>query len=157
MLDVSRHLVCLNSHLGVHSRCSSNRGDSNVEPRSFVAEHHVERRRRRSLLVVPLDRDPVEIRATPQESLELNGVPVIVEVDAPVLGEESLEGVFRQRVGVRATGGEDHEVGDVHDSDAKLGNELAQEGGGGDDLERDFDAKTNENAVKCVSDEAIAL
>lgn len=92
---------------------------------------HIERRRRRALLCISLHGNAVEIRPAKEQPLELNGVPVEVEVDRAVLGEERLERFVAERVRVRAGLGEDYEVcDDVHDTDTELGRVLAQQGGG---------------------------
>ena len=74
---------------------------------------------------------------------------MVVEVDVLVGGEERVEVGFVQRVRVSTLRTEDHEIGDVYDTHAQLGDDFAQERRGGDDFERNFHADTNENDV-CV-------
>ena len=71
---------------------------------------------------------------------------MVVKVNRPVLREQRVEAVVVERVWVRAFLAEDHQVGDVDDAEAEGGAELAEEGGGGDDLEGDFDADAAEDA-----------
>lgn len=155
MPDVRRQLVCVNRYLRVHPRPSPNRRNRNVEPRRPIAEHHVEWRRRRSFLVVTFHSDPIEVRTTPQETFEFDGITVVVEVHVLVLGEQSVEGVVGERVGMGAAGSEDHEVGDVHDSNTEGGDEFAEECGGCDDFKGDFDTNTDEDTERACQMEAV--
>ena len=71
---------------------------------------------------------------------------MVVEVNRLVRREQVVVVRVRERVRVLAFGAEDHQVCDVYDTDAKGGQLSAEERGGGDDFERDFDADTDKNA-----------
>ena len=78
---------------------------------------------------------------------------MVIKVNRPVLREQRVEAVVVERVRVRALLAQDHQVGDVDDAEAEGGAEPAEEGGGGDDLEGDFDADTAEDARVMSVDE----
>ena len=80
--------------------------------------------------------------------LELNGVAVVVEDHRLVLGEERLEALVAERMRVRAVGAEDHEVGDVDDTDPECGDLLAEERRGGNDLEGHLHTDTDEDDIR---------
>ena len=73
---------------------------------------------------------------------------MVVEVDELVGGEEGVPVGVGERMWVSAFWAEDHEVGDVDDTDAEVGEELAEESGAGDDLEGDLDTDTDEDAMR---------
>ena len=75
---------------------------------------------------------------------------MVVEVDELVGGEESVPVSVGEGVGVGAFWAEDHEVGDVDDTDTEVGEELAEKGGGGDDL-ADRAALTLHFCVLCAA------
>ena len=93
--------------------------------------------------------DP-EASTTEEKSAELLWVAVVVEVDVLVGGEESVPVSILEGMWVGAGWCEDHEVGDVDDTDAEVGGDLAKESGGGDDL-ADRAALTLHFCVLCAA------
>ena len=126
---------------------SADRRLGDVVARSVVQEHHVESGGRGTLLAVTLDADTFGGDTAEEERAELLGVAVVVEVDVLVGGEESVPVSGLEGVWVRAGGREDHQVGDVDDTDAELWRDLAEESGGGDNLEGHLNTETDENDV----------
>ena len=72
---------------------------------------------------------------------------MVVEDHRLVLSEHRLEALVTERVRVRAEWPEDHQVCYIHHADAQSGDELAEERGGGDDLEGDFYTDADEDDV----------
>jgi hypothetical protein len=83
-----------------------------------------------------------------QETLELNGVPVEVEVHVLVSSEQGVKVHVCHRMRMRALGTEDHQIGHVHDPDPESWHELAKEGSGSDDLEGELDTNADEHHVR---------
>ncbi len=86
-----------------------------VEAVEVVEHDHVERRRRRALLLVAADVDVRVVRAPVGEPVDQPRVPVVGEDDRPVGGEEGVELAVGEPVRVLALRLEPHQVDDVHD------------------------------------------
>jgi hypothetical protein len=71
---------------------------------------------------------------------------VVVEVDRLVGREERVKRLVTERVGVGPVRTENHQVRNVHDAHAQLGNMFTEQGSGSDDLECDFDADPDQDA-----------
>lgn len=147
MLDIRLLCVGIDGYLGVDACTSANGGDSNIKSRRVIAKHHVERRCSCSLFLVTLHRNTIQPRAAEQQPLQLYGVTVVVEVNRLVLGEETVEGLVGERMGVCAAGAEDHEIGDVDDADTEFWDEFAEEGGSSDDFESNLHTNANKGDV----------
>ena len=126
---------------------TADRSLGDVVAGSVVQEHHVESGGRGTLLAVAGDGDALSGDTAEEERAELLRVAVVVEVDVLVGGEERVPVDVLERVWVAAGGREDHEVGDVHDTDAERWRDLAEESGGGDNLEGHLNTETDENDV----------
>lgn len=148
MLDIRLLRVGIDGHLGVDACTSANSSDSNIISRCVIAKHHIERRSSRSLLLVSLHCNTIQPWAAEQQTLQLDGVTMVIEVDRLVFGEEAVEGLVGERVRVRAARAKDHEIRDVDDADAEFRDEFAEEGGGGDDFEGDFHTNANKSDVR---------
>jgi hypothetical protein len=107
-----------------------------VKAVEVVQHDHVERRRRRAFLLVPADVEVSVIRASIGEAVDQPRVAVVGEDDRLVLREQRVELGIRKTVRVLGLRLETHEVDDVHDADAEIGQPLAEDRGGGERLDR---------------------
>lgn len=124
---------------------------SDMEPRDFIHQHHVEGRRRAPFLHVARDAGPLEVRPSEQQALQLRRVPVVVEVDGQIGREERVERVTRQGVRVRPFRLQDHQVCHVDHPHAELRAPSPQDRGRLDDLERELGANPDEDDVRVES------
>lgn len=74
-------------------------------------------------------------------------VSVVVEVYRPVAREQRVPVRVLQRVRVAAVWTQNHEIRNIHHTNAESGEEFAKELGGGDDLEGDLHTNTDEDDV----------
>ena len=106
-----------------------------VEAVHVVEHEHVERRRRRALLLVAADVEVGVAVAAVGEAVDQPRVAVVGEDHRAVGGEERVELAVGQAV--RVLGGllQPHQVDDVDDAHAQVGQALAQDRRGGEDLD----------------------
>lgn len=76
---------------------------------------------------------------------------MVVEVDGFVLGEQIIEGVLGQCVGVQARGSQNHQISNIHNAYAKIGRVFAEGRSRCDDFKGNFDANTDENNIRVDS------
>lgn len=98
------------------------------------------RERRRTFLVIPLDLNPIYTLPTEDQALQLASVPVIIDDDLLIPCKQTSEVVIGECMRVRSFGAEDHEIRDVHDSDAELWNFTTEESCCSYYFEGEFDA-----------------
>ena len=110
--------------------------DDEVEPVEVVEHDHVERRRRRALLLVAAHVQVAVVRAPVGEAVDQPRVAVVGEDDRPVGREERVEDPVGEAVRMLALRLEAHQVDDVDDAHPQLRQVLAQDRGGGERLER---------------------
>ena len=117
MLDVTLLFVCIYRYTGIDVRTPADGSYSDVKPRGVIGQHHLTEKsqvhisapsvnhayiKRGSgcpLLRVSVDRDPTAI-LLPEQSVNFYWIPVVIDVDATVGGEEGFEGIVAQGVGV---------------------------------------------------------
>jgi len=109
---------------------------------------HIERRRRGSLLIVAFNRHPFQIGASEQKALQLDGIAVVVEMNRPILGEEGIERFVGESMWMATSLAQDHQIRHIHNANAEFGCDVAQQGSGGNCLERHGHADTTEDAVE---------
>ena len=110
--------------------------DDEVEAVEVVEHDHVERRRRRALLLVAAHVQVRVVAAPVGEPVDQPRVAVVGEDDRPRGREERVELGVGEAVRVLALRLQPHQVDDVDDPHLQLGQVLAQERGGGERLER---------------------
>lgn len=62
-----------------------------------------------------------------QQALKFDRIPMEIEMNGFVLCKKSVEVPVGKGVRMRALRRQDHEIGNIHDTDAKIRNQLAQE------------------------------
>ena len=107
-----------------------------VEAVEVVEHHHVERRRGGALLLVAAHVDVVVVGAAVGQAVDQQRVAVVGEDHRPPGGEQRVELLVRQAVGMLAVGLQAHQVDDVHHPDLQLGQLAREDRRGGDGLER---------------------
>ena len=95
--------------------------DDQVVAVEVVEHHHVERRGGRAVLLEPVHVQAVVVAAPVGEPVDQPRVAVEGEDHRPVLGEEGVELAVGQPVRVLVVGQQPHEVDDVDDADAQVG------------------------------------
>lgn len=108
---------------------------------------YIEGRSRGPFLAIAMNRDPFKSRSPEEQSFHIHWVAVVVDNNGLVVGEQRVESIVGQGVGMRSTNTEDHQVGDIDDSNTKLGRVLAEKGCSSDNFERDFYTNANQDAV----------
>ena len=108
---------------GVRAECRDavDHVDDEVETVEIVEHDHVERRRRRALLLVAAHVDVVVVRAPVGEPVDQPRVAVVGEHDRPVGREERVELLIGEPVRMLAVGLQPHQVDDVDDPHLQFG------------------------------------
>ncbi len=119
-----------------------------VEAVEVVEHHHVERRRGGSFFLVAPDMHVGMVGAPVGEAVDQGWVAVVGEDHRPVRGEERVELVVRETVGMLGLGLQAHQIDHVDHSDAQLGEVLAQQRRCGDRLQRGHVAGAGEHDIR---------
>lgn len=148
VLVIRDEFMRIDTNFLVHLCATTDSRSCDVIPADPVAQQHVERCRRRTLFVVALNPHALGAGTAKEKAAQLARVAVVVEMYVAISGEEVDEPVVSERVRMRLFRPEDHEIRHVHDTHTQVWNLLAQECGGSDDLESDFNTNSNENTEK---------
>ena len=107
-----------------------------VETVQAVEHGHIEGRGDGALFLVSVDMEVLVVGPPVGEAMDQGRIPVEGEDDGPVPGEEPVELRIAQPVRVLGLWLQLHEVDDVHDADWQRGQMFAQNGNGGERLQR---------------------
>jgi len=119
-----------------------------VEPVEVVEHRHVERRRRRALLLVAAHVDVLVVRTAVGEAVDQPRIAVVGEDDRAVWREQPVELMVGHAVRMLGIRLEAHEVDHVHEPDLELRQVLAEQRRRGQRLERRYVAAAGEHDVR---------
>jgi hypothetical protein len=95
-----------------------------------------------------MDSHTIQPRSAKKETLQFNGIPMVIENHSLVVGEERRECIRRERMGMQARVGQDEQVGYIHDAYTKFRSESSQERRCCDDFEVYFNTNTDKYAME---------
>ena len=150
--DTAERFMHVQSNLLIPLRRTPDCSFGDVISAHAVPQHHVQWRRRATLLVVRCDAHTTQTRSSEQQAFDFVPVAVVVEVDGTVRREEGVKILVRESVRVSAFMLEYQEVRDVDYTHTQARCEPAQHGRRFDDFEGEFgsDADYHDLWVKTV-------
>lgn len=80
-----------------------------------------------------------------EQTTELDRIAMIVEVEGRVLSEECVEGVFVECMRMGSASAEDHDIGDIDNTNATFRDKFEEESGSSDKFESDSNTNTDQD------------